>query len=102
MEAITISLDKQAAETYAVFSDVEKQELETLFNFLVKRLSQSPVETVQFVKQLLEGDNQYFASMESFSKEGTRPIGLAEGQFTVPDNFDAILADEILELFEGE
>jgi antitoxin (DNA-binding transcriptional repressor) of toxin-antitoxin stability system len=31
-----------------------------------------------------------------------RPIGLAEGQFTVPDDFDDPLPEEILRLFEGE
>ena len=30
-----------------------------------------------------------------------RPIGLARGQFAVPDDFNAPLPDEILEAFEG-
>jgi prevent-host-death family protein len=30
-----------------------------------------------------------------------RPIGLAEGQFIVPDDFDDPLPDEIQRLFEG-
>ena len=30
-----------------------------------------------------------------------RPWGLAKGTFTVPDDFDAPLPDEILEAFEG-
>lgn len=29
-----------------------------------------------------------------------RPVGLAKGQFIVPDDFDAPLPDEILDLFE--
>lgn len=32
---------------------------------------------------------------------GPRPIGLATGQFTVPDDFDAPLPDDILRDFEG-
>lgn len=32
---------------------------------------------------------------------GPRPIGLAAGQFTVPDDFDAPLSEEILRDFEG-
>lgn len=31
-----------------------------------------------------------------------RPYGLAAGQFTVPDDFDAPLPDEILASFEGK
>lgn len=33
--------------------------------------------------------------------KGNRRYGLAKGQFTVPDDFDAPLPDEILESFEG-
>ena len=29
-----------------------------------------------------------------------RPVGLAKGQFVVPDDFDAPLPDEVLDLFE--
>ncbi len=31
-----------------------------------------------------------------------RPFGLAEGEFTVPDDFDAPLPEDILLLFEGK
>ena len=31
-----------------------------------------------------------------------RPIGLAKGQFTVPDNFTAPLPDDVLQAFEGK
>ncbi len=31
-----------------------------------------------------------------------RPIGLAKGQFTVPDDFNAPLPDEVLRAFEGK
>ena len=31
-----------------------------------------------------------------------RPIGLAQGQFTVPDDFNAPLPEDILQTFEGE
>ncbi len=31
-----------------------------------------------------------------------RPIGLAKGEFTVPDDFNAPLPDEILKTFEGQ
>jgi hypothetical protein len=31
-----------------------------------------------------------------------RPIGLAKGQFTVPDDFNAPLSDDVLQAFEGK
>jgi hypothetical protein len=31
-----------------------------------------------------------------------RPIGLAKGQFTVPDDFNAPLPEEVLQTFEGQ
>lgn len=33
---------------------------------------------------------------------GPRPFGLAAGLFTVPDDFDAPLPDEVLDAFEGK
>jgi len=35
-------------------------------------------------------------------KAKARPIGLCEGQFVVPDNFDAPLPEEILREFYGD
>ena len=31
-----------------------------------------------------------------------RPIGLAKGQFTVPDDFNAALPEDVLQAFEGK
>jgi hypothetical protein len=31
-----------------------------------------------------------------------RPIGLAKGQFTVPDDFNAPLPEDVLQSFEGQ
>jgi hypothetical protein len=31
-----------------------------------------------------------------------RPIGLAKGQFTMPDDFNAPLPDDVLQTFEGK
>ena len=38
---------------------------------------------------------------EAAQDEKLRPIGLAAGEFTVPDDFDDPLPEEILRLFEG-
>jgi prevent-host-death family protein len=34
-------------------------------------------------------------------RRGRRPMGLCEGDFIVPDNFDAPLPKELLDAFEG-
>lgn len=36
------------------------------------------------------------------SNKQLRPFGLCAGEFTVPDDFDAPLPDEILSAFEGK
>ena len=33
---------------------------------------------------------------------GLRPIGLAKGQFTVPNDFNAPLPEDVLQTFEGK
>jgi hypothetical protein len=40
--------------------------------------------------------------IEKKSEEKIRPSGLCEGEFIVPDDFDASLPEEILRQFEGE
>jgi len=35
------------------------------------------------------------------TQSGPRPFGLSAGAFTVPDDFDAPLPEEVLRLFEG-
>lgn len=35
-------------------------------------------------------------------KKPSRPFGLCKGEFTVPDDFDAPLPDDILDAFEGK
>ena len=36
------------------------------------------------------------------NKKQLRPFGLCAGEFTVPDDFDAPLPDEIINAFEGQ
>lgn len=36
------------------------------------------------------------------SAQQPRPFGLCAGEFVVPDDFDAPLPDEIVDLFEGQ
>jgi antitoxin (DNA-binding transcriptional repressor) of toxin-antitoxin stability system len=38
----------------------------------------------------------------SSSSKQLRPFGLCAGEFTVPDDFDAPLPEEILSVFEGK
>ena len=39
--------------------------------------------------------------LEDEPPKGLRPYGLAKGEFSVPDDFDAPLPDDILDDFEG-
>jgi hypothetical protein len=40
--------------------------------------------------------------LESAAAAQPRPIGLAKGQFTVPDDFNAPLPEDVLQTFEGK
>ena len=59
---------------------------------------------------MLEGEtvivlanDQPVAEMRPLAKhQGKRPMGLAKGDFVVPDDFDDPLPDDVLQLFEGE
>lgn len=55
-----------------------------------------PVDKQQKVLQFIESLN------ESKLEIKQRPFGLCAGEFTVPDDFNDLLPDEILSLFEGE
>ena len=47
--------------------------------------------------------NKLIAKVEPFSSAptGMRPYGLCAGEFTVPDDFDEPLPDELVNSFEG-
>jgi antitoxin (DNA-binding transcriptional repressor) of toxin-antitoxin stability system len=49
-------------------------------------------------------DDQPLAEVKAIiqAKHEPRPIGLCAGEFTVPDDFDDPLPDEILKEFEGK
>lgn len=47
--------------------------------------------------------DQPVAEMRPLSKRaGKRPMGLAKGDFVVPDDFNDPLPEDVLQLFEGE
>lgn len=64
----------------------------------------------EYFHRVLEGetvvvlrDDQPVAEMRPLTQRvGLRPIGLAKGDFIVPDNFNDPLPDDVLQLFEGE
>jgi antitoxin (DNA-binding transcriptional repressor) of toxin-antitoxin stability system len=73
----------------------------------VEELEKDPRE---YLRRVLDGetvvifrDDQAVAEFRPLLQEAPqRPIGLAAGEFTVPDDFDGPLPDELLDLFEGK
>ena len=63
-----------------------------------------------YLHRVLEGEtvvvfenDRAIAEMRPLTKRsGLRPIGLAKGDFVVPDDFNDPLPEDVLELFEGE
>jgi antitoxin (DNA-binding transcriptional repressor) of toxin-antitoxin stability system len=76
-------------------------------NVSVEEIEKDPRE---YVQRVLEGEtvivfekDRAVAEMRPLAKRaGTRPIGLAKGDFVVPDDFNDPLPDDVLQLFEGE
>jgi antitoxin (DNA-binding transcriptional repressor) of toxin-antitoxin stability system len=64
----------------------------------------------EYLHRVIEGEtlivfreDEAVAEMRPLSDSGAlRPIGLAKGEFVVPDDFDDPLPDEILDRFEGK
>ena len=77
----TVTLDEIKKDVEAAFHRVEGGET------LVVLDSDRPVAEIRPVENALRKP---------------RPIGLAKGQFVVPDDFDDPLPDDIQRLFEGE
>lgn len=63
-----------------------------------------------YLHRVMEGEtvvvfekDQPVAEMRPLAKRaGKRPMGLAKGDFVVPDDFDDPLPEDVLQLFEGE
>ena len=51
---------------------------------------------------VLENDRPVAELRPLAKRAGLRPIGLAKGDFAVPDDFDDPLPEDVLQLFEGE
>ncbi len=64
----------------------------------------------EYLHRVLEGetvvlfqDNRAVAEIRPLNAAmGPRPIGLAAGEFVVPDDFDDPLPDDLLDAFEGK
>jgi antitoxin (DNA-binding transcriptional repressor) of toxin-antitoxin stability system len=72
-------------------------------------LEQIEKDPAEYLHRVLEGetvvvfrDDHAVAEIRPLhATSGLRPIGLAKGEFVMPDDFDAPLPDEILDDFEG-
>lgn len=64
----------------------------------------------EYLHRVVEGetvivfeDDRPVLEMRPLTKRaGMRPIGLAKGDFVVPDDFNDPLPEDVLQLFEGE
>ena len=76
-------------------------------NVSVEEIEKDPRE---YLHRVLEGEtvvvfenDRPVAEMRPLThRAGLRPIGLAKGDFVVPDDFNDPLPEDVLQLFEGE
>ncbi|NER49037.1 MAG: type II toxin-antitoxin system Phd/YefM family antitoxin [Symploca sp. SIO1A3] len=78
-----------------------------MINITVDEIQREPL---KYLRQLEAGEtlvitrfNQPIAELRPIaSSKQLRPFGLCAGEFTVPDDFDAPLPEDILSSFEGK
>ena len=78
-------------------SDLSPEQLNSVFQFVeFLEYKQQPVKTEHSIT-----NEDIDRIVESYRRQNKLlPIGLAKGEFTVPDDFNDPLPDEILDLFE--
>lgn len=68
-------------------------------------VEQAPSKWLDFLRRVEQGETVVFTRnnqpIAELKAPQLRPIGLSEGDFVVPADFDAPLPDELLDLFEG-
>ncbi|HEX9984878.1 MAG TPA: type II toxin-antitoxin system Phd/YefM family antitoxin [Thermoanaerobaculia bacterium] len=72
-------------------------------------LEQVENQAAEYLHRVIEGEtvvvyqgNRAVAEIRPLTETETlRPVGLAAGEFVVPDDFDDSLPDELLDAFEG-
>ena len=77
-----------------------------MVSITVDEIQQDPL---KYLRQVEAGEtliivrlNQPIAELKPItSSQQLRPFGLCAGEFTVPDDFDAPLPDDLLNAFEG-
>ena len=88
----TISLEEMQRDLLCYLWQVEQGE-----TVIITRAGQPVAE----IRPASRPDSADTPHGEAAQNEKRRPIGLAAGEFTVPDDFDDPLPEEILRLFEG-
>ena len=116
---ITIDTTPENAQKFASLSKEKQEELKILLNLKLQELINQKTENTGLTEEsviakwhYLQENNQELDSNNPLSDDEikiirqnlirnhqTRPVGVAKGQFIVPDSFDSPLPDEILDLF---
>ncbi|MGP1387895.1 MAG: type II toxin-antitoxin system Phd/YefM family antitoxin [Thainema sp.] len=78
-----------------------------MFNVTVDQIQQDPLKYLLQVEAgetlvIFKSDKPIAELKPIASREQLRPFGLCSGEFTVPDDFDAPLPDDLLNALEGK
>jgi antitoxin (DNA-binding transcriptional repressor) of toxin-antitoxin stability system len=78
-----------------------------MLNVTVDEIQRDPSKFLRQVEAgetfvILQADKPIAELRPISSNKQLRPFGLCAGEFTVPDNFDAPLPEDILSAFEGK
>ena len=78
-----------------------------MLNVTVDEIQRDPSKYLRQVEagetfMILQADKAIAELRPITSNKQLRPFGLCAGEFTVPDDFDATLPDDLLSAFEGK
>ena len=78
-----------------------------MLNVTIDDLQRDPLKYLQQVETgetlIIFRSDQPIAELKPIAKrQQSRPFGLCAGEFTVPDDFDTPLPDDLLNVFEGK
>jgi antitoxin (DNA-binding transcriptional repressor) of toxin-antitoxin stability system len=78
-----------------------------MFNVTIDEIQQDPLKYLRQVEAgatfvIIQADKPIAELRPISTSKPLRPFGLCAGQFSVPDDFDAPIPEEILSTFEGK
>jgi hypothetical protein len=74
----------------------------TMFSFFFSLIYLFPLSSIVAANKIKKEIKEIKSKQDNSKNKHLRPYGLCEGEFTLPDDFDDALPEDILNTFEGK